>query len=134
MKHLLYGVVLFAGTVALGQMGPGQPQPGQPPQSTPPTFPEGQQSPRQQMPHDQRAPAPTPEATSSDQVQQQITEQFGTEPKLASANLRAEVDEASVVVTGTVTTVAQRDLALRIAQSHAADRNVVDKIKVKQQT
>jgi len=48
--------------------------------------------------------------------------------------LRAEVDEASVVVTGTVTTIAQRDLALRIAQSHAADRNVVDKIKVKQQT
>jgi osmotically-inducible protein OsmY len=134
MKYLLYGVVLFAGTVALGQMGPGQPQPGQPPQSTPPTFPQGQQSPRQQMPPDQRAPAPTPEATSSDQVQQQITQQFGTEPKLASANLRAEVDEASVVVTGTVTTVAQRDLALRIAQSHAADRNVVDKIKVKQQT
>lgn len=134
MKHLLYGVVLFAGTVALGQMGPGQPQPGQPPQSTPPTFPQGQQSPRQQMPPDQRAPAPTPESTSSDQVQQQITQQFGTEPKLASANLRAEVDEASVVVSGTVTTVAQRDLALRIAQSHAADRNVVDKIKVKQQT
>ena len=134
MKHLLYGVVLFAGTVALGQMGPGQPQPGQPPQSTPPTFPQGQQSPREQMPPDQRAPAPTPEATSSDQVQQQITQQFGTEPKLASANLRAEVDEASVVVTGTVTTVAQHDLALRIAQSHAADRNVVDKIKVKQQT
>ena len=71
MKQILCGLVLLAGT-AFGQMGPGQPQPGQPPQSTPPTFPEGQQSPRQTMPPDQRAPAPTPEATSSEQVQQQI--------------------------------------------------------------
>ena len=133
MKQIFCGLVLLAGT-AFGQMGPGQPQPGQPPQSTPPTFPEGQQSPRQTMPPDQRAPAPTPEATSSEQIQQQITQQFSNEPTLASANLRAEVDEASIVVAGTVDTAEQRGLALSIAKSHAGDRNVVDKIKVKQQT
>jgi hypothetical protein len=133
MKHILSALVLLAGTVALAQMGPAQPQPGQPPQSTPPTFPEDQHSPRQQMPPDQRAPAPTPEATSSEQVQQQITQQFGTEPTLASTNLRADVDEASIVLSGSVDTVPQHDLALRIARSHAGDRNVVDKIKIKQQ-
>jgi hypothetical protein len=33
-----------------------------------------------------------------------------------------------------VDTVEQHDLALRIASSHAGDRNVVDKIQVKQQS
>jgi BON domain len=133
MKHILCTIVLIAGTVAYGQMGPGQPQPGQPPQGTPPTFPEGgRQSPRQPMPPDQ--PAPTPEATSAEQIQQQITQQFSTEPTLSGTDLRADVDEASIVVSGTVDTVEQHDVALRIAQSHAGDRNVVDKIKVKRQT
>ena len=134
MKHILCGLVLLAGTVAFSQMGPAQPQPGQPPQSTPPTFPEGQQSPRQTMPPDQRAPAPTPEATSSEQIQQQITQQFSTEPTLAGMNIRADVDEASIVIAGSVDTAEQRDLAMSIAKSHAGDRNVVDKIKIKQQT
>jgi BON domain len=132
MKHLLCSLVLLTGTVAFGQMGPGQPQPGQPPQSTPPTFPEGHKSPRQPMPPDQQAPAPTPEATSAEQIEEQITQQFSNEPTLASAGLRAEVDEASIVVSGTVDTAEQHDLALRIASSHAGDRNIVDKIKVKQ--
>jgi hypothetical protein len=133
MKHILCMVVLMAGTLAYGQMAPGQPQPGQPPQGTPPTFPEGgRQSPRQPMPPDQQAP--TPEATSAEQIQRQITQQFSTEPTLNGTDLRADVDEASIVVSGTVDTVEQHDVALRIAQSHAGDRNVVDKIKVKQQT
>ena len=134
MKQILCVLMLFVGTAVFGQMGPAQPQPGQPPQSTPPTFPEGQQSPGQTMPPDQRAPAPTPEATSSEQIQQQITQQFSTEPKLAGMNIRADVDEASIVIAGTVDTAEQRELAMRIAKSHAGDRNVVDKIKVKQQT
>jgi len=134
MKQILCVLMLFVGTAVFGQMGPGQPQPGQPPQSTPPTFPEGQQSPPQTMPPDQRAPTPTPEATSSEQIQQQITQQLSNEPTLASANLHAEVDEASIVIAGAVDTVEQRDLAMSIARSHAGDRNVVDKIKIKQQT
>jgi hypothetical protein len=134
MKRPLCGLALLAGTIAFGQMGPGQPQPGQPPQGTPPTFPEGQQSPRRPTPPDQRTPEPTPEATSSEQVQQQITQQLSAEPTLASTNVRAEVDEASIVVSGTVDSAEQRELALRIARSHAGDRNVVDKIKIKQQS
>jgi len=132
MKNILCGLLLLAGMLAYGQMGPGQPQPGQQPQGTPPTFPEGRQSPGQQMPPDQQAP--TPEATSAEQIQQQITHQFSTEPTLANTNLRADVDEASVVVSGSVDTVEQHDLALRIAQSSAGDRNVVDKINVKHQS
>jgi len=134
MKHILCALVLFAGTLAFGQMGPALSQPGQqrgqPPQGTPPTFPEGRQSPRQPMPPDQQAP--TPETTSAEQVQQQITREFTNEPTLANANLRADVDEASIVVSGTVDNAEQHDMALQIARSHAGDRNVVDKITIKE--
>ena len=130
MKHILCAFVLLAGTFAFAQVGPAQPQPGQSPQGTPPTFPEGRQTPRQPMPPDQ--PAPMPEAASAEQVQQQITQELTNEPTLATANLRAEVDEASIVVSGTVDTMEQHDMALQIARAHAGDRNVVDKIKIKQ--
>jgi BON domain len=133
MKRILCGIVLLASTVALAQMGPAQPQPGQQPPSTPPTFPNDRQSPRT-MPPDQNAPAPTPEAASAEQIEQQITQQLTADPKLEGTNVRADVDEASIVLSGTVNTAEQRDLAVEIARSHAGDRNVVDKIKVKQQT
>jgi osmotically-inducible protein OsmY len=81
------------------------------------------------MPPDQQAPAP--EATSAGRVQQQITREFTNEPTLANANLRADVDEASIVVSGTVDNAEQHDMALQIARSHAGDRNVVDKITIK---
>ena len=133
MKRILCGIVLLAATAVLAQMGPGQSQPGQQPPSTPPTFPDDRQSPRT-MPPDQRAPEPTPEASSSEQIEQHITQQFNADPKLAGTNLHAEADEASVVISGAVSTVAQHDLALQIARSYAGDRDVVDKIQVKQQT
>jgi len=37
-------------------------------------------------------------------------------------------------LTGTVDSEKQHDLAVRIAQSFAGDRQVVDKIKIRQQT
>lgn len=133
MKHIFFGIVLLASTMALAQMGPAQPQPGQQPPSTPPTFPNDKETPRT-MPPDQKAPAPIPEATSSEQIEQQITQQFTGDPKLEGANLRVQVDEAAIVLSGTVNTAEQHDLAMQIARSHAGDRNVMDKIKIKQQT
>ncbi len=121
MKHLVCGVVLLAATLGMAQQG--QPPPG----ATPPTFPEGQRSPR--TPPDEQAP---PSVSPSAQVAQEITHRISQEPALANANLDAKVDESSVVLSGTVDTQGQHDMALRIAQSYAGDRNLVDKIKVKQ--
>jgi osmotically-inducible protein OsmY len=39
-----------------------------------------------------------------------------------------------VILTGTVASEEQHDLALRIAQSYAGDRKIVDKIKLTQLT
>jgi hypothetical protein len=129
MKQILFGLVLLAATAMLAQQQ-GQPPPTAPPQTTPPTFPE-ERAPRQQMPPDQNAP---PEGLSTPEVQQQIQQGLNAEPMLRNSNVGVHVDENSVILTGNVDSEEQHDLALRIAQSYAGDRKIVDKIKLTQQT
>ncbi len=128
MKYLLLGIALLMTTATLAQQ-PGQPPPTAPPQ-TPPTFPEDR-VPGQQMPPDQEAP---PRALSTPEVQQQIQRGLNSEPALRNSDVGAHVDKNSVILTGTVDSEQQHDLAVRIAQSYAGDRKIVDKIKIMQQT
>jgi BON domain len=129
MKHVLCGLVLLLATVALGQQ-PGQRQAAAPPQGTPPTFPQDR-APRQPMPPDQEAP---PQRLSTPAVQQQIQQGLNSEPALRNSKVGVHANENFVILTGTVNTEEQHDLALRIAQSYAGDRKIVDKIKLMQQT
>jgi BON domain len=132
MKYIVFCFVLLLASIGLAQQQ-GQPPPTtSPPYQTPPTFPEGRHAPRAQMPPDTQAPPP--QTMSTERVEQQITQRLSSEPTLAKSNVDAKVDENSVVLTGSVDTETQHDLAVRIAQSYAGDRKIVDKIKVKQQT
>ena len=128
--------VVFASAFLLASLGfaqqQGLPPPIAPPYGTPPTFPEGRQSPRQQMPPDQET-QPS-QGLSTAQVQQQIEQGLNSEPALANTNVSVKADESAVVLTGTVDSEKQHDLAVRIAQSFAGDRQVVDKITIRQQT
>ena len=131
MKQILFGLGLLLATTAFAQY-PGQ----QPPQSTPPTFPQGQQARPDQMPPDQMAPE---QDTSSPrlptaEVQQQIQQGLSSQPSLHETKIAVRVTEASVFLTGTVDSEAQHELALRVAGSYAGDRQLIDKIKVRQQT
>jgi hypothetical protein len=127
MKHLLLSAVLFLATTALAQ------QEGQhPPTTTPPTFPEGRETPRQPLPPDTQAPPA--ETMPSQKVEAQISDQLTAEPSLSNNNIDVRVDDNSVVLSGSVETVGQHDLAVRIARSNAGARRVVDRIKVRQQT
>jgi len=130
MKRILFGLVLFVTTAVLAQQ-PGQP-PTSPPHGTPPTFPEDR-APRQQMPPDEEAP-PQGRELSTVEVQQQIRQGLSSEPMLRNSNVGVHVDENSVILTGTVDSEQQHDLALRIVQSYAGGRKIVDKIKVTQKT
>jgi hypothetical protein len=103
-----------------------------PPYQTSPTPPEGRQTPREPMPPETLAPPP--HAMSSQRVEAQIVDQLTAEPDLSGTNVDARVDDDSVVLTGSVHTMIQHDLAIRIAESSAGDRKIVDKIKVQQQT
>jgi hypothetical protein len=132
MKHIVFCFVLLLASIGLAQQQGQPPATTSPPYQTPPTFPEGRQTPRAQMPPDTQAPPP--QTMSTERVEQQITQGLSSEPTLAKSNVDAKVDENSVVLTGSVDTETQHDLAIRIAQSYAGDRKIVDKIKVKQQT
>lgn len=129
MRHIVFCGALLISTISFGQQG--QPPPTTtPPYQTPPTFPEGRQTPREQIPPDTRAP----EATSNQQVEGQILNQLKADSKLAATNVDAKVDSNSVVLTGNVDTRMQRGHAVRIAQHYAGSRKIVDKIKIKQKT
>ena len=129
MRHVLFCFVLFLATLGFAQQ---QPPPTSPPYRTPPTLPEGSQTPREQMPPDMEAPVP--ETAPVGQVQQQITEHLSSELTLAHTDVAAKVDEDSVLLTGTVDTQTEHDVAVRIAQSYAGDRKIIDKINIRQQT
>jgi hypothetical protein len=132
MKYVLSCALLFLATIVLAQQQ-GQPPPTtNPPYQTPPTFPEGHQAPGQQMPPDTQAPPA--QTMSSQRVEGQILDQLKAEPTLSGTNIDARVDNDSVVLTGSVDTLAQRDLAVQVAQSNAGNRRIVDHIKVKKQT
>jgi len=53
------------------------------------------------------------------------------EPALANTNVEVKTTDKSVTLTGSLDTERQHDLALRIAQSYAGDRKIVDKIKIR---
>ena len=126
MKRILWGLALVFVTSAFAQQ---QPPTNSPPYTTPPTFPEGR--PQQQMPPDTKAPPP--QDLSASEVEQQIQDKLHREPALANTQIGVKIDATSVTLTGSVDTERQRDLALRIAQSYAGQRKVVDKIKIQGQ-
>ena len=78
--------------------------------------------------------APPPEALPSADIQGQIQNKLATEPLLANTGVEASVDDNSVLLSGTVENEQQHDLALRIAQSYAGDRRIIDKIQVQAKT
>ena len=126
MKRILWGLALVFVTSAFGQQ---QPPTNSPPYTTPPTFPDGR--PQQQMPPDTKAPPP--QELSASEVEQQIQDKLSREPALANTEIGVKIDATSVTLTGLVDTERQRDLALRIAQSYAGRRKIVDKIKIQGQ-
>ena len=66
-------------------------------------------------------------------VQRQIQEKLGAEPVLANTNVGVKVTGKAVTLTGLVDTERQHEMALRIAQSYAGDRKIMDKITIRGQ-
>src|SRR6266850_1059938 len=123
-------LVLSVGMFAQQQGRP--PYDEQPPVQTPPTFPEdhdpGVRPVPPNMPPDTTAP---PRELSNSEVQQQIQNKLSSEPMLKNNQLSAEVTDDEVVVSGTTDSQAERDVALRIAESYAGERPVVNKVEIK---
>jgi hypothetical protein len=73
-----------------------------------------------------------PRELSTAEVQQQIQEKLQTEPGLANADIEVRTDDDSVVLIGRLANLCQRELALRIAQSYAGRRRIIDKLKIRE--
>jgi hyperosmotically inducible protein len=136
MKRTLCVLLLSFSALTFAQQQQQTQPPTSPPETTPPTFPRDQVPP-EQMPPDRKA-TPDDQAHSAElttpEVQQQIQDGFNSEPTLADKKISVKTDDSSVVVSGTVESEAQHDLALRIVESYAGNRKVVDRITVTSQT
>jgi hypothetical protein len=121
MRLASFGFALLLATLAFAQQQ-AQPTPSVTPRTSFPEVP--------QMPPDQKAPPP--QGLTALEVEQEIEEHFNTEPTLANTNVGVEADESSVILTGTVKSELQHDLALRVVRSYAGDRKLVDKVQVPQ--
>ena len=136
MRQLLLCLTLLLCGMCFPQQGQPPPEMQQPPYGTPPAFPDGRQIPGQQptrpLPPDEEAPPA--QAMSTQKMHQQITGHLRSEPALDHTNVAVQVSDSFVVLTGNVRSEEQKDLAVRIAQSYAGQRKVVDKIRVQQQT
>jgi osmotically-inducible protein OsmY len=75
--------------------------------------------------------APPQQRASSAEVQQQIQEKLASEPALSDATVNVHATESSVMLTGTVNSEREHQLALDIAQSYAGSRQILDRIEVK---
>jgi hypothetical protein len=105
---------------------PGQAPPDAAPGQVPPDAAPGQ------MPPDTQAP-PAQQLSTAD-VQKQIQQKMGDEPMLSGSSIVVSVDDQSVTLQGVVDSERQHDLAMRVAQSYAGNRPVVDKIQVRQKS
>ena len=124
MRKVLCGLLLVFATGAFAQ----QQAPSSPPPHITPQSPE-RPAPQQQSPPDMAAPVPEHQASA--QIGQQIQDKLDAEPALASSNVKANVNDAAVILTGTVNSERQHEMAVRIAQSYAGGRQILDRIEVK---
>lgn len=63
-------------------------------------------------------------------LQTTIQDKLKNEPLLSSSNVNANVTDSTIELSGTVATGKEKQTAVRIAQSYAGNRKVVDRITV----
>lgn len=118
---LLFAIALLAcSTFVLGQ------QP-----ANPPSAPPGQAT-SPQLPPDTAAP-PAAQVSSAD-IQDELQKEFGRASILSDQPLKATVDDQNILLTGTVETQQQHDLALKLAQQYTGTRKIVDRIEIHAKT
>jgi len=133
MRRIIFAAAILMLSVGLLAQQQGRPPyDEQPPVQTPPTFPQDHDPDVRpvppDMPPDSSAP---PRQLSNSEIQQQIQDKLNSEPVLKNNQLSAQVTDDEVVVSGTADSNAERDVALRIAESYAGERPVVNKVEIK---
>ena len=121
-----------------------------PQQPNTPSAPAGiPQSPPDRIPPDTEAPPPqvhvpdervasgelgstSPKALTSPEVRRRIVKDLHSASGLAGSNIHVKVTSKSVVLSGSILTVPDRQLAKQIAESYAGNRSVVNRLTARQ--
>jgi BON domain len=112
--------LLLSAALAFGQQ---QPQnPGQNPPANPQSSPETQQSPQQ------AAPNPQDKAAANSQMQSDIQSSLSSDPVLSGTDVRVNVDDMNITLTGSVHSQAQLDRVTALVSPYIRYRNVVNKV------
>jgi len=121
-----------------------------PQQPNTPSAPAGTpQSSSDRIPPDTKAPPPqvhvpdqrvasgesgstSPQGLTSPEVRRRIVKELHAESGLAGSNIHVKVNSKTVVLSGSVRTMPDRQLAKQIAESYAEDRSVVNRLTSRQ--
>jgi len=74
--------------------------------------------------------AQSSEELTTPEVQQLIHDGLSSESALAGTSVSVKTDDRAIVLMGSVASEQQHEVALRIAQSFAGGRQIVDKIRI----
>ena len=130
---LIAAMLVFSLSLPAQQQAPPAPDQQQVPGQTPPTFPEDQDPGARRTPPDMPpdTKAPPSRELSSGEIRDQIQSKLNSEPGLEDDRVSVNVTDSEVTITGSVDTEAEHDLALRIAESYAGERHLVDKVEIR---
>ena len=111
------------------QTGAGTPAQNTSPNGTGPVTPSGTLKPSVQAPATPATQEGNPAVSDSD-LQSQIQNALTKEPTLSADSLQANVTDQNIELSGNVETAREKQTALRIVQSYAANKKVVNHISV----
>ena len=111
------------------QTGAGTPAQNTSPNGTGPVTPSGTLKPSVQAPATPATQEGNPTVSDSD-LQSQIQNALTKEPTLSADSLQANVTDQNIELSGNVETAREKQTALRIVQSYAANKKVVNHISV----
>jgi osmotically-inducible protein OsmY len=119
MNRTLFCTLLLLGTPVIGQQ----------PQDPVPMVPNAQVSPENtQM--DQSAPPLENKAAGNERIKNNLQSAFNDDPGLSGADVAANVDDESIILTGTVQSYLQHQRVLQLVSVYSSYREIVDKVTV----
>lgn len=121
MNRMFVCTLLLLGTPMLGQ---------QQPQNPDTAVPNAQVSTENTAQTNQPVPPLQEKAAGNERIQENLQSAFDDDPTLSGAELEANVDDESIILTGTVKSYLQHQRVLQLVSPYYNYRTVLDKVTV----
>jgi hypothetical protein len=121
MARILLCVLLLSAAFGFSQ----QPQNQDPPRTPPSNSPDNNPPPSQSATQDQS------KAGANTRIQNSIQDLLSSDPILSDVDVEANVNDESIVLTGTVESYAQHQRVLQLVSSYGRWRKIDDRVKMK---